>query len=203
MATLTINAEWDATMVVLPDPNWITDTTNTILVGTDAGPIGLRGLWRFNLSALPSGQTITLAQFMAPTVWQVAGGEDRQQYLGPYNSNGQADPEADNNTETQATRSNIAATKYLTTSVFQAIGNDDLDITTGAAAHIAAAAGGTYSLVLQQTDETTSSTKQIKMFGLEDEPLTAPDRIGKLYIEYSAPVTASSMTADGGRWGWR
>lgn len=209
MATLTVDAEWDAILVILPDPNYITDTTGTILVGTDAGPIALRGLWRFNLSELPAGQTVTLAQFLAPRVWQVSGGEDRMQHLGPYDTDGQADPEVDNNSVAQATKSSIAATKYLTTDVFQAEGNDDIDITAGAAAHIAAAAGGTYSLVLMQTDETTDATKQIKMFGVDEAPLTPPDRFAQLYIEYEpegggGEEPASSPTsADGNRWIWR
>jgi hypothetical protein len=200
MASLTIDCDYDGVLVIVPGPDYLIDDTDSLSIGTNPGPVAGRGFFRFPLTSLPAGQTITLAQFQC-TVEQEQSGEDRSHYIGPYNTNGSGDPQTDAGTpSSMASKTDIASNKYLTTTDFQSVGNKVIDITAGAAAHIAARAGLNYSLVIEQTDETTDATKGFKMFGEDQEPgLVPPDHIPQLYLEYS-PASSAEFPA---YWRWR
>ena len=198
MPSLLIDCDYNSGLAILPGPDYIVTTTGGLSIGTDSGPVGVRGIFRFPMDDLPAGATITLAEVRL-TQWQNVNGSDREQYYGPYNSNGLANPASDAGS-VQAARSNLVATNYLTTTTHQADGQKSVDITSGAAAHIAAAAGATYTAVVQQTDETTDATKLFRVYGQSQEgELTPPDHIPQLYIEYTEAASSNNQLF----WRWR
>ena len=197
MASLLINADYNSTSIKVSLPDYFIDSTGSVLCGTDLGPTVLRTILRFPMDDLPSGQAISLAEVRL-TQWQNFDTSDRSHYYGPYHVNGLTDPEGDN-ALTQHTRSDVSSTKYVTTTDHQTDGNKAVAITSGAAAHIAAAAGATYTVVLQQTDETTDATKYFKAYG-QDESLTPPDHVPQLYIEYAPAPSADSGAPPFWRW---
>lgn len=194
MPNVLIDGEYNSNLVILPGPDYIIDTGAGASIGTEDGGVILRYIVRFPLDDLPSGSTVTLAEFRVtqPNSFNVS---DRTFYYGPYNGNGQADPEADDGT-TQASRSDVAGDNYGSTTIHQTDGQKAFDLGATGYSDIAAAklAVNRFSALIQPTDETTTTPKGFNVFGTgQAGDIEAPDHIPQLYLEYTEGATTTDV----------
>jgi hypothetical protein len=202
MAELEIDADYSVTSVFTDQP--LRDDTGSMNCGVDNGPVVLRIALRFDVSDIPAGSSVSAA-VVTTEQWQSFDVDAKTWRYGPYDGDGLADPQADSDADLYA-GTDLASTSYQESTIHR---TDALhQVTLDAAAHgdieAAIAAGGTYTVVIQDTDEAT----QGRLFRIFGHDQGGEGQIPQLSVTYEegqqgGGESSGRTSSDGGRWGWR
>lgn len=163
-------------------------------VGVVDGPVIIRGCYRFT-GTIPAGVTISVIEFQIDVKSSSGAGADSW-YIGPYGTNGQSDPEPDDD-HTAYTRCDVSSNAYLTTTAFRTTGQKLIDLAgTTSKAHIAAAlAAGKFTIATRMVDEATAPTRIATLYKFD----TGEGQLPKLRVVYTAAASSRGFAF----WRWR
>ena len=115
----------------------------------------LRTVNRFDVSSIPSGASISKVELIVEVSATPNDVSARSWYIGPYNGDGQGDPETDG-ASTGFTRCDVSADNYGTTTAFRTTGVKTIDLGTAPASDLIAAisAASDFSVAIQMVGDT-------------------------------------------------